>query len=329
MLRFTDRNKTTGKDRQSGVKYAMNLAKEFKKSVLIVSRTLPEWDDEDQLVGDVLILEPDLSCQFFLIICRLMESSSDKADGRIGSGSLSQWEKLLFTRDFHGAYHNLKRGRDNFPALFQECRAERENIEQVIQRYLANGFRAGRTTGLPSLVLKYLRDHKERILSDAFGWWWLPKLKYAIYKYEVREVATIRKVMKGTLSVEHILPQEWKWAWVEEEDVPPKALSESERGPAREAVQKEIGSYINGLGNLLLLTPGENTAQGNNHPAEKRYERYRAGGSYKEHDLNREKWRSSKEWPNLIRARGEEIFQFMLGTLVDGSDPAGKADLLS
>ena len=320
MLHFMDSKKTTGEDRKSGVEYALNLAKEFKKTVLIVSKTLPEWDDKDQLVGDVLILEPDLSCQFFLIICRLMESCPDKADGRISSESLSQWEKLLFTRDFHGVYYNLKGNRDNFPALFQECRADRENIAQVIQRYLANGFRAGRTTGLQSLVLKHLRDHEERILNDAFGWWWLPKLKYAIYKYEVREIAAIRKVMKGTISVEHILPQEWKWAWVEDEDVPPKTLSESERGPVREAVQKEVGSYINGIGNLLLLTPGENTTQGNNHPAEKRYERYRAGGSYKEHDLNREKWRSSKEWPNLIRARGEEIFKFMLGTLIDGSE---------
>lgn len=320
MLHFMDSKRTTGRERKSGVEYAMNLAKEFKKSVLIVSKTLPEWDDEDQLVGDVLILEPDLSCQFFLIICRLMESSPDKADGRIGGASLSQWEKLLFTRDFHGAYYNLKGSRDNFPALFQECRAERENIAQVIQRYLANGFRVGRTTGLQSIVLKHLRDHKETILNDAFGWWWLPKLKYAIYKYEVREIAAIRKVVKGTVSVEHILPQEWQWAWVEDEDVPPKTLSESERGPVREAVQKEIGSYINGIGNLLLLTPGENTAQGNNHPAEKRYERYLAGGSYKKHDLNRERWRSSKEWPSLIRGRGEEIFEFMLGTLVDGSE---------
>ena len=37
----------------------------------------------------------------------------------------------------------------------------------------------------------------------------------------------------------------------------------------------------------------------------------------KEHDQSREKWRRSKEWSSLIRVRGEEIFKFMLGTLVD------------
>lgn len=56
------------------MQYALNLAKEFKKSVRIVSEALPAWDVVDRLVGDVLILEPDLSCQFFLIVCRCLES---------------------------------------------------------------------------------------------------------------------------------------------------------------------------------------------------------------------------------------------------------------
>jgi len=326
MLHFTDSKKTTSKDRKSGVEYALNFAREFKKTVRIVSVTLPEWDKKDPLVGDVLILEPDLSSQFFLIICRLLESCPDNADGRISSELLSQWEKLLFTRDFHGAYYNLKGGRDNFPVLFQECWADGESIPQVIQRYLADGFREGRTTGLQSLVHKHLMDHKERILNDAFGWWWLPKLKYVLYKYEVSEVAIIREVMKATISVEHTLPQEWQWPWVEDKDLPPKTLSESERGPLREAVLKEVGSYINGLGNLLLLTPGENTSLGNNHPAEKRYDRYCAGGSYAEHDRNRERWRSSNEWRTLIHERGGKIFDFMLHTLV--SNPENPQDTL-
>ena len=321
MLHFTDRKKTTSKDRVSGVEYALNLAKEFKKSVLIVSKTLPEWDNETPLVGDVLILEPDLSCQFFLIICRLMESCRDKADGTVSSAVLSQWEKLLFTRDFHGAYHGLNHSkRDNFPALFQKCQADGENIARVIQGYLADGFRSGATDGLQSLVFKHLMDHKGWILNHAFGWLWVPKLKYAIYKYEVRENAAIRTairdVMKGTISVEHILPQGWDLAWMEEKDTPPRTLSESERGPMHEAVQK----YINGIGNLLLLTRGENSSQGNIHPAEKRYDRYSTAGSYAEHDRNRARWRSSNEWRALIHERGENIFNFMVSTLVDGPE---------
>jgi hypothetical protein len=317
MLHFMDSKRTTGRERKSGVEYAVNLATEFKKSVLIVSETLPDWDEKNRLVGDVLILEPDLSCQFFLIIGRLMESSPDKADSMLRSELLSQWEKLLFTRDFHGAYKGLNRSkRDNFPALFQKCRVDRENIARVIQRYLADGFRSGETDGLQLLVRKHLDEKKPTILNNAFVWWWMPKLEYALYKYEVRENAEIRNVMKGKISVEHILPQTWDCKWVEDEAVPPRTLSESEL----EAVQKEVGSYINGIGNLLLLTPSENTAEGNKHPAKKEYKSYSTGGSYKWHDENREKWRSSTEWPKLIRERGEKIFQFMLDTLVDGSE---------
>ena len=42
-------------------------------------------------------------------------------------------------------------------------------------------------------------------------------MEYAIYKYEVEERANknIREIIKDGISVEHILPQEWKWEWIE------------------------------------------------------------------------------------------------------------------
>jgi hypothetical protein len=324
MLHFLDAEKTKPKQPEDGVQYALNLAKEFRKSVRIASETLPAWDEEEALVGDVLILEQDLSCQFFLIVCRCLESGQDKADGRIGKDSLLLWEKLLFTRDFHGEYYNLKGSRDNFPALFEDCCKDTVRISEVIKRYLADGFRWWDVTkGLQSIVAAYLKDHRGMFLNQAFYWqpWWNKnKIKYAIYKYEVRtgkdkHGTKIREVMKGTISVEHILPREWKWEWIEGTcDVPGK-LSDEERA----TWSTEVGSFINGIGNLLLLTRGENSSVGNKHPADKVYERY-PGGSYEEENRNRGEWRSPKKWSELIRARGEEIFQFMLGTLVDASE---------
>jgi hypothetical protein len=314
-LRFLDGDQTTPKAPNDGVQYALNLAKELKKSVQIVSQTLPAWDETAPLVGDVLILERDLSCEFFLIICRRLERAPNKADGRVGNDTLLLWEKLLFTRDFHGAYHG-KSYRDNFPTLFESCLADEEQITNAIKGYVENGFRGWDVTkGLQSIVLTQLEDHKERILTDAFGWWWMPKLKYALYKYEVRENPAIRDVMKGKISVEHILPQMWDWIKHEGTDENLKGMSEDEWTSFR----KEIDDCINGIGNLLLITPSENTSAGNKHPADKKYERY-CGGSYQEHDLGREKWRQSKEWPDLIRTRGERIFKFMLDTLVDASE---------
>jgi len=262
-------------------------------------------------VGDVLILDQDLSCQFFLIICRLLESGPDEANGRIGNDTLSLWERLLFTRDFHEKYYYLSY-RDDFPALFdklfEKCVADEKQITDVIKVYLADGFRPeGPTKGLQSIVAAYLNEHRPRILKEAFHWW-KSKMIYAIYKYEIRRGANIRQVMKGTVSVEHILPQEWDWNWT--------GMSEDERA----SFHKEIDECINGIGNLLLITPGENSSVGKKHPADKEYKKYCDGGSYAEHHRNREEWKSSQKWSDLIRTRGEEIFKFMLSTFVDAPE---------
>ena len=301
-----------------GVKYARDLAREFKKSVWIVSETLPGWDKKDPLVGDVMILDRDPSCQFFLIICRRLEEAADQANGRLGSGSLLLWERLLFTRDFHDEYHGLWY-RDNFPALYESCGLNEAQIAETLRCYLENGFRPERTKGLQSIVAAFLEKNKERVLNGAFDWRG-PKMTYTIYKYEVSNRANIRDVMKG-YSMEHILPQEWKWEWVEAEDVPPKKLSKAEQ----EGVQRKIGSYINGIGNLLLLTPGENASQGNRHPATKDYGN-KKGGSYEEHGENREKWRSSANWENLIQERGNKIYDFMLKYFLDAPASSSGAE---
>ena len=214
-LHYHDSAESKEKTSKEGVSYALNLAKELKKSVQIVSKTLPAWDISDSLVGDVLILEQDLSCQFFLLICRRLKGAQGGTDGRVRTDVLLLWEKLLFTRDFHGEYYNLKGGRDDFPKLFASCGVEVEQITEVIKSFLVRGFRPDRTTGLQSIVASYLIRYREDILNQGFNWW-KPKMIYAIYKYEISrdEIsggAKVREVMKGTISVEHILPQEWYW----------------------------------------------------------------------------------------------------------------------
>lgn len=314
---FIDGKKTElERPKDEAVGYAINLAKEFKKSVQIISELLPAWDKDDSLVGDVLILDRDLSCQFFLIICRHLAFGDPTCERRLGRPTLLLWEKLLFTRDFHGKYYNLKGARDNFPAFFASCQEGEEQITNLINEYLVDGFRPDLTKGgLQSIVVSYLRDNKPSILNRAFYWHpWKAKMIYVIYKYEISNGANIREVMKGKISVEHILPQEW--VWIKDEDGYLVAMSIDEW----DSFYKEIENCINGIGNLLLITPGENTSLGNNHPKDKEYEKYCNGGSYKEHSQCREKWSLSKEWPHLINERGEKIFNFMLSTLVGASE---------
>jgi hypothetical protein len=136
---------------------------------------------------------------------------------------------------------------------------------------------------------------------------------YAIYKYEISLNAEIRDVMKGTISVEHILPQNWQWIKENDEFLSKISIQEWESFSAK------IDQYINGIGNLLLVTRSENSSVSNNHPAEKIYERYKAG-SYAEHNAKREDWRSANEWSELIKARGKKIYDFILTHLVDSAD---------
>ena len=308
-LSFIDGDKKKGEMPTAlGVKYALDLANEFKKSVRIASETLPAWDKEDPSVGDVLILDRDLSCQFFLIVCRRLEQENGKTDGRVGKDTLRLWEKLLFTRDFHGGYYNLKGVRDDFPTLFASCMPDEKQVAKVINGYLSDGFRSDRTKGLQTIVAKYLNDHRESILNQAF-YWWKSKMIYAIYKYEISKAAEIRRVMKGTISVEHILPQDWYW--MRDKDPKLKGMSAEDW----DAFRKNIDNRINGIGNLLLLTPGENASESNKHPADKEYLKY-SGGSYGEHNHSRERWRSSEQWPEIIEKRGIAIFDFMLSSLV-------------
>jgi hypothetical protein len=323
-LHYIDSEKGKPKTPEDGVKYALNLAKELKKSVNIVSEILPTWDkdknQEGNLVGDVLILDRQLSCQFFLLICRRLASNSDNTDGRIDSNTLLLWEKLLFTRDFHQQYHGLwSNGRDNFPALFEKLRTDGATIAGVIEEYLVDGFRSRDVTkDLQSIVRTHLQDNRNNILNNAFNFYpWRQKILYAIYKYEVSKKANIREVMKGKISLEHILPQDWDWDWLDGYE----KLTKEGKEVRKTAAAEGIGGFIDGLGNLLLITQSENSSLGKNHPADKRYDRYCSGGSYKVHHDNCEKWRSSENWKDLINQRGELIHQFILDELVDLPPP--------
>ncbi len=304
-LRFEDDDKTPRKP-EDGVAYALALARELSSSMRIVSEHLPRWDMDDSLVGDVLILEPGLSCEFFLIVCRRLSTDECKGNGRLPTETMKLWERFLFIRDFHGAYHRLWY-KDDFPKLFSELGQSERQISELLQHYLSDGFR-DQTKGLQKLVDNYLVENQPNILNSAFHWW-KGKMIYGLYKYEVSLNTNLRTVMKGSPSVEHILPQEWQWEWI---DGYPK---EGEL-PAdeRERLMKEVGGYINGLGNLLLLTPGQNTRAGNTHPAEKDYPH--DGGSYQEHKENLSKWKSSKNWAHLIDSRGNQILNFIRRKMV-------------
>lgn len=274
-----------------------------------MSKVLPEWDKEERLVGDVMILERAWSCEWFLLICRRLASAPEKIDGRVNKALLSLWEKLLFTRDFHGKYHGLWY-KDNFPELFAALERDEKQISKVIESYVKDGFRSGHTDDLQAIVREYIKENKSYVINNAY-YWWKNKMIYALYKYETSHGANIREVMQGTISVEHILPQDW--LWIKDEDATLIEKTDEEWDQFKEG----INGIINGVGNLLLIKPGENTQASNKHPKDKYYNPLYSGGSYKLHDENRMDWEDSSTWGGTIRDRGNLIYQFILEHLID------------
>ena len=303
-----------GKHLNDAVDYAINLAVEFKKSINIMAHHLPEWDKKDKLVGDVLILDRNLSCEFFLIICRKLAENQNDIDGEASPEITKLWERFLFIRNFHNAYRRLHT-KDNFPKLFSDLSHKEKQISKVLESYLSDGFRPERAKNLVSLVYEFIKQNKSKILQHAYHWNpWRHKINYAIYKYETNYEADIREVMKETISVEHILPLAWNIDWIEHNNG--KLNNED-----KEQIKREVNSYINGIGNLLLLTPADNTGEGNDPPAKKKY-KFKSG-SYAEHDNNRKRWERSSEWPKLIEERGNLIYKFILNELI--GPPEGKS----
>ena len=148
---------------------------------------------------------------------------------------------------------------------------------------------------------------------------------YAIYKYEKSIGAELRDVVKGRISVEHILPQNW-YGIRDGKDLSGKILKSMGEDSWKQ-FHEGIDACINGIGNLLLITPSENTSKSNNHPKDKIYDPPYSGGSYKDHDCNRGQWEDPQKWKLIIEARGEKIYKYMLDNLV--GTPYKKEEVLS
>lgn len=297
----------TPAEAEEKITYVKKLAMEFRRSVEIASEHLPFWDTEDSLVGDSLILERNLSCQFFLLACRPWHTEGNNNYIRVKPETLKLWERLLFIRDFHDNYRGLKH-RDHFESIFEAIHRGESTLQKKLRSYLDDGFRGwdNRTKDLPSIVRKYWEENKDQLLNNAY-YWWSHKIKYTLYKYEVSEklnrdpsnLEAIRALVKKGISVEHILPQNWDHQWL-----PGSPTSFVE-------LIEKINKSINGIGNLLLLTAGENSSLRNTHPAEKAYGRYQGLRSYQWHQEKRIRWQHAEEWPNLIQERGKILFEFM------------------
>lgn len=295
--------------KQNVVDYITNLSNKFRLSVTLICIELPKYDEANRLIGDVLILDKALSIEFFILLFHRTYTAgvSELVDKIFNNYELLRlWERLLFTRDFHDKYYR-QQYRDDFEMLFYKLVLnDPDDPQAILEMYVIEGFRKDLMDeeSLTLTVSKFFEINKNNILNNSFNWF-AEKIVYVLYKYELSQNADLnmlRNIMKEGRSVEHILPQSWEWAWIGEND----SNNISENG---KKINGEIRNVINGLGNLLLITPGENSSLSNKHPEMKEYSSCK-GGSYDEHN-NKGKWKNYTEWGEIINSRGEKIFEFM------------------
>lgn len=280
-----------------GVKYATSLSRQLRDSFRVAVEEFPKWDTQCDTFGDCLILNQDVSCQFYLMICR-----GDMSNRMLDTVRL--WENFLYNWDFHELFYRLK-SRDNFADLFSKirgCNGNDEEIHNVISSYARHGFRMDKIKNgsLSDSVVKYAQIKEEKILKNSYTEWYSEKIKYAIYKYEKSQGATVREVIKAGISVEHIIPQNFGHLT---DDM---------------GLKKKIEMNVNGIGNLLIISHSENSSNNNKHPVDKSYGKNGcSGGYYSEHErLKETNGRDISKWLESIDDRGKRIYKFMVDDIV-------------
>jgi uncharacterized protein with ParB-like and HNH nuclease domain len=290
-------------DKQNVVDYITNLVARFKITVELISNYLPKLDEQNRWIGDVFILDKNLSLEFFILLYhKAFQISIESTE------VVKLWELLLYTRDFHDKYYR-QWYRDDFEGMYAKVTSltQGNEVENLLKGYIKEGFRKDlmENESLQETVLTYIQNNEKNILNNAF-YWWQEKMVYLLYKYEIEQKANLtelRKIMKEGRSIEHTLPQEWKLEWIGEDDS--NNLSDKGR-----TFREETGAIINGIGNLILITGSENSSQSNNHPKTKHYTSC-SGGSYDAHNNNKEVWSKHENWNQLILDRGKKLFTFL------------------
>lgn len=302
ILNYIDKQ-IANKQNENVVDYITNLVAKFKITVELVSNYLPKQDENNRLIGDVLILDKNLSLEFFILLYHkaFQKNIEDMEVVRL-------WEKLLYTRDFHDKYYRQSY-RDDFERMYNDVASIKEanELKNVLSGYINDGFRKDLMVNksLQETVVNYIQYNESNILNNAFHWW-QEKMVYLLYKYEIEQKADLvklREIIKKGRSIEHILPQEWNWEWISENDT-------NNILPNEKNAREETGKIINGIGNLLLITGNENSSKSNNHPMNKIYESC-SGGSYEKHNSNRDRWKNYTEWEKIIAERGNCLFYFL------------------
>lgn len=286
-------------DDKEKINYVKSVANEFSKSMEILAK-LRDRDEENPLVGDVLIMDKNKSLRLFLNYFR---------NGKeIETSLLGKWEQFLLLWDWHGSFWNSKaQEKDRFYKIYIEARKTCKDVENLLIDYFKgkepfygnikfSHHRHGREgNNLIETVIAY--EKTSNLKNDAYSNRH-EKIRYLLYKFEIYKDINargkLRKMFKeDKLTLDHIVARNLQ---IENPDS-----------------DKDSYSFenINGIGNLVLLDNSSNASAGDKEPKE-HYKVYEKKGltsySYKfanEFDIN-----NVEKWDAKIEERSVEINDF-------------------
>lgn len=299
------------KDKNKIVEYAINVAEQFEKSMDILVNKIPKADNENPLIGDVLLLDKNRSIIFLLRTFRLGNPIENKL--------IERWENFLICYEiiyWNGYYYNAKASRDEFKIIYKSL----ENGSNLIKcNDLLSQFYKGQRKfsyhweHLGHNTNNLFEVEKKKWIENAYGW---NKTAYFLYKFEIGHDADYKVIRekiykKNTISIDHIVARSLEWKDLEIENY-------SENKVEADLMWKKITNVINGIGNLSLSTLSANSSDSNGLPS-KHLNSYEKFGLRKTVEQVRF-WNKPQEFASKISERSESIRTFINDKIINNKD---------
>ncbi|TDD74631.1 DUF262 domain-containing protein [Flavobacterium caseinilyticum] len=301
------------KNKEEIVTYAKTLAKEFARSMEIITVAIPNADKQDNnhLIGDVLLLDKNKSLTFLLRAFR----ASNTIDYKL----IERWENFVLSYDiiyWNGFFYG-KQYRGKFDSIYASLKPELgfEECKNLLLQYFTNNKWFGADWGhLGENTKKLFGEGKNKWLSNTYGW---TRAGYFLYKYEIQKGANVERIRTDIfkddkVSIDHIVARGLTW-----KSLGLKRESEEEIKQA-DYLWNEILGVINGIGNLALSTTSNNSSDSNGLPND-HINTYEKCGFIKTAKQVKT-WENPEQFVSKINERSEDIIEFISESIINRND---------
>ncbi len=299
------------------VDYCLQVAKEFSKSMEIITINIPNADKQNSnyLVGDILLLDKVKSITFLLRAFR----SSSAIDNKL----LERWENFILCYDiiYWSGFFYRTQYRGNFELIYASLKPNSgfEECKNLLSEYYKGKKFGSGWVHLGENVKKLFEEGKNKWLSNTYGW---TRTGYFLYKYEIHYGANVDKIRNDiykddNISIDHIVARGLSWenlGFIDYENLP----EDDERKEKGKMLWKEISSVINGIGNLALSTTSNNSSDSNGLPNEhiNTYDRCGLIETVKQV----KSWEKPEQFVEKINYRSENILKFISDKIIHRND---------